>query len=207
MAAVLRNGDCTVLVIMTQKFWFFLLAAVLLACSTAKADDYWYEPEDTSAVNSHIGVGVMAYYPMYFEQPYLGWEVYWSLRPSEAKYFIPAFERLNVGLEVNLTFVDIKRSRNFFDASIVFHKYLSRFEGRLEQDAAFVGVGIGMLGIRWGTEEAGYRDVSFTVEMGYEYRTWKRAVVTFKAQARYLEAGSINLNGGGVGVTVGWQCE
>jgi hypothetical protein len=122
---------------MTKKICHFLIGLMAtvaaLAPEAARADDYWYEQPDTTAINSHIGLGVLAYYPMYFEQPYLGWEVYWSLRTSSAKYFNSAFERLNIGMEVNLAFV------------------------------------------------------------------------TFKAQARYLEAGPINLNGGGVVVTVGWQ--
>jgi hypothetical protein len=142
---------------------------------------------------------------MWHERAYVGWELYWTVRPSGAKYFIPGFEQHNIGFLLNATFVDLTSGRGFVDGSLVFHKYFSRRGGRLGHDAAFVGAGVGIVGIRWDSEYVNYRDVSFTVEMGFEYRMWGRAIMTFKAQAHYLEAGPINFNGGGVAVAVGWQ--
>jgi hypothetical protein len=110
---------------MTKKICHFLIGLMAtvaaLAPEAARADDYWYEQPDTTAINSHnshIGLGVLAYYPMYFEQPYLGWEVYWSLRPSSAKYFNSAFERLNIGMEVNLAFVTFKAQARYLEAVV-----------------------------------------------------------------------------------------
>ncbi len=186
-------------------FFFCLWLAAVFPVSPAFSSVSLFESQDTTRIETHLGAGALVYYPMYFEQPYVGYQLYWTLRPSAAKYIFEALERHNIGLEVNLAILKMTETRGFVDASVIFHKYLTPVNHGEIQDAAFVGVGVGILGVKWDTEDVEYRDVSFTVEMGYEYRLWSRAIVTFKAQARYLEAGPINFNGGGVLVSFGWR--
>jgi hypothetical protein len=186
-------------------FFFCLSLAAAFPALPAFSNIGLFEGQDTTRIESHLGAGALVYYPMYFEQPYVGYQLYWTMRPSAARYIFEALERHNVGLEVNLAILKMTEMKGFVDASVIFHKYLTPVNQGDIQDAAFVGVGIGILGVKWESENVAYRDVSFTVEMGYEYRMWSRAIVTFKAQARYLEAGPINFNGGGVLVSFGWR--
>jgi hypothetical protein len=183
----------------------FVFVVGLCAAGPAPASVDWFGKQDTTQVGEHLGAGALLFYPMYFEQPYAGYQLYWTMRPSAARYIFPGLERNNIGLEVNIAVLKMTERRGFIDASVVFHKYLSPVDEGSLQDAAFVGAGIGILGVRWESENVNYRDVSFTLEIGYEYRLWSRGVVTLKAQARYLEAGPINFNGGGVLVTFGWR--
>jgi hypothetical protein len=186
-------------------FFFCISLAGAFPASQALSSVDLFGSQDTTRIETHLGAGALVYYPMYFEQPYVGYQLYWTMRPSAAKYIFEALEQHNIGIEVNFAVLKMTETRGFVDASVIFHKYLTPVDQGQIQDAAFVGVGIGILGVKWDSEDVEHRDVSFTVEMGYEYRLWSRAIVTFKAQARYLEAGPINFNGGGVLVSFGWR--
>ena len=154
-----------------------------------------------------MGVGGTGFFPVYFEQPYLGFEVYATLRPKAAKYFYPSFEHSNVGMHFSFSYLKLTAEKGFVDASVIFRKYMARMTERPAEDAAFVGLGFGILGVYWQDENVTFRDVSVTAEIGYEYRSIESLIITVKAQSRYLEAGPINFSGIGIVLTLGWRVD
>jgi hypothetical protein len=188
-----------------------LLFAVTLAGPVtpvfAQGDGFWGIRSDPRFVDSHMGVGGIGFFPVYFEEPYLGFEAYATFRPSAAKYFYSGLEQKNVGISLSLTYLKLTADRGFVDAGLVFRKYLANMKQRPAEDAAFVGIGFGILGVYWEDEGVEFRDVSVTAEIGYEYRSIESLIITVKAQTRYLEAGPINFSGVGVALTLGWRAE
>jgi len=86
-------------------FFFCLSLVAVLSASPAFSSISLFESQDTTRIETHLGAGALIYYPMYFEQPYVGYQLYWTMRPSAVKYIFEALERHNVGLEVNLAIV------------------------------------------------------------------------------------------------------
>ncbi len=62
----------------------------------------------------------MPYYPIYFDHPYIGVELYATLRPSYAKYFYPEFEEHNIGIGLNFSHLKLEENLGFYKFDLVF---------------------------------------------------------------------------------------
>ena len=192
---------------MKHTLYSGLILVILAAALPAAAQKISRETIEGPAIQSHAGIGVMPFYPIYFHQPYIGIEGYATLRPAYAKYFYPEFEELNIGIGLNLSYLLLEENRGFYKADLVFRKYFSRVEQRLGEDSAFFGVGIGVAGLLWGTSYVSRRDVTWIAEMGYEYRVLSELLATVKLQLNRIRVEPINFTGVSIVLALGWRFE
>ena len=158
-------------------------------------------------IHSHAGIGVMPFYPIYFDRPHIGIEVYATMRPSFAKYFYPELEKHNIGIHLNFSYLEMKENFGFYELDLVFRKYFSRIQHRLGEDSAFFGLGIGVAGILWNSSYVTRRDIVWIAELGYEYRVISDIVATIKTQAHRITVGAANFTGFSIVLSLGWRFE
>ncbi len=184
--------------------------AVAVEPATSSPDSFehfWSLPPDTSYVRAWAGGGALAWLPIYFETPELGWTVSANLRPRAARSFYPSFDRRNIGLGLELSYLEFRYTRRVVAGSVIFRQYLRRMDRRPGEDSAFAGLGVGVIGIAWDRRAVQYRNAAIVAEVGYEFRTVGSAVVSVRMQARRMRAGPVNLSGVGVSVTAGWRID
>jgi hypothetical protein len=178
---------------------------IWMAAVPAPAQKIARENIEGPVIQSHAGLGVMPFYPVYFPQPYIGIQGYVTFRPAYAKYFYPEFEALNIGMGLNLSYLMLEKNLGFYKADLVFRKYFSRFEERPGEDSAFFGVGIGITGLIWKSSYVVQRDVTWIAEMGYEYRVLSDLLATVKVQMNRIRVEPINFTGLSFVLALGWQ--
>jgi len=139
--------------------------------------------------------------------PDVGMEVYAAFRPAAARWFYPSFERHNIGMYASVTYIEFAYTRRVIDGSMSFRQYFRNMQSRPSEDGAFVGLGVGVLGIAWHRRNVEYRNWSMRAEVGYEFRAVSDAVISVRVEARRMKAGPVNLNGAGVVFTVGWRSD
>ena len=192
---------------MKRLIYLLIFLLIPIGAGPVLAQKIARETIEGQAIQSHAGIGVMPFYPIYFDQPYIGFEGYATLRPSYAKYFYPEFEQHNIGIGLNLSYLMTEENRGFYKVDVVFRKYFSQLDQRLGEDSAFFGLGIGVTGFRWDASYVTQRDVSWIVEMGYEYRVLSEMLATVKVQLNRIKVEQINFTGVSIVLALGWRFE
>ncbi len=168
-------------------------------------EHFWKIARDTAYVRAWAGGGALAWLPIYFATPEMGWSISANLRPEAARSFYPSFGRRNIGVGLELAYLEFRYTRRVVAGSVIFRQYLRRMSSRPGEDSAFAGLGVGVIGIAWGSRAVQYRNAAVVAEVGYEFRSVGSAVVSVRMQARRMRAGPVNLSGVGLSVTAGWR--